>query len=232
MDALRDSVLFVFWCGEGSMTPTRAHALSVLKSLSGVHIELVTDATLTDWVIPDEPLHPAFPSLSATHKSDYLRSYFMYHYGGGYADIKPLTFDWRPHFSTLLVDTVDFYGAPECRPSDIAGTRDMMRHYGSFVSNGAFLFKRHSSFAQEWRTRVNGVLDTNLDRLERHPGTYHARATTWGAHDVGLRLWERIPRGYPLRWTQLQGQVFHQLQWERPHSYRPALPRLAFGDYR
>jgi hypothetical protein len=57
--------------------------------------------------LPEYPLHPAFKYLSYVHKSDYLRSYFMHFYGGGYADIKKYSSNnnWKECFNLLNSNT-------------------------------------------------------------------------------------------------------------------------------
>ena len=57
-------------------------------------IELVTPSNLNDWVLPNRRLHAAYENLSAIHRSDYLRAYFMHHYGDGYAGIKLTSASW------------------------------------------------------------------------------------------------------------------------------------------
>lgn len=45
--------------------------------------------------------------MSNVHKSDYLRSYFMNFYGGGYADVKIYSQDnnWRACFGMMNADS-------------------------------------------------------------------------------------------------------------------------------
>src|SRR4051794_408381 len=61
---------------------------------TGLEPLLITPDNLGKWVVPEEPLHSAYPLLSVMHRADYLRAYLMFHHGGGYADIKPQTGDW------------------------------------------------------------------------------------------------------------------------------------------
>ena len=75
----------------------------MLKRNIGASVELVTDTNLHEYNIPESPMHPAVCSktLSAIHKADYLRVYFMHHYGGGYHDVKPhsASNNWTAVFS-------------------------------------------------------------------------------------------------------------------------------------
>lgn len=79
-------------------------------------------------------------------------------------------------------------------------------------------------FAYVWRERVHDVLDGHLNSIREHPGTYHPRAVASGIHSYRWRDFRRSPRGYPLRWAEIQGEIFHKLQSERLASFRAALP--------
>lgn len=72
--------------------------------------------------MPEAPLHKAFQYLSPVHKSDYLRAYFMHFYGGGYADIKHIHFNWFAYFEKLYNGPQDKYaiGYHEIFSYDIA----------------------------------------------------------------------------------------------------------------
>lgn len=231
-NGLSQRVLFCFWTGSEEMSSARSRALEILQKASGVNVVLVTQDNLHDWLVPNDPLHAAYPFLSSTHKSDYLRSYFMLHYGGGYADIKPLAFSWQNAFRYLEQTEYDFVGAPEQRPEHVVGTAEMQANFSRFESNCAFIFRPGNSFAREWRMRVHAVLDAKLHDLTRHSGHYHPRAIKRGVHGPRWRLWQMIPRGYPLEWNEIMGRIFHKLQWERPEAYSLQLPPLKFGRYR
>ena len=216
------------------MSRARRQALATLQISSGLDVELIDRDSLERWVSTDRPLHPAYEFLSSTHRSDYLRSYFMYHFGGGYADIKPFRWNWRPFFDELERDSddVDFFGSPEQSKESVAGGTEVQVHWRSLVSNCAFVFKPQTKFAAEWRQRVHQALDGHLAALRLHPGTYHPRAVASGIHSYGWLDLRRGPRGYPLRWAEIQGEIFHKLQIERLGAFRAALPPLDFGRYR
>ena len=75
------------------MHGARKEAYETLVQNIGVEVELVTEKNLHFYNVSSHPFHKAisFPlgkGLSAIHVGDYLRVYFMHHYGGGYHDIK------------------------------------------------------------------------------------------------------------------------------------------------
>ena len=64
--------------------------LDSFYSNSSCDVVLVTSDNLSSWLV--SALHPAYTYLSFTHRADYLRCYFMHHYGGSYSDIKYCSF--------------------------------------------------------------------------------------------------------------------------------------------
>ena len=85
--------LFCFWTGDNPMSPNRLKALTTMAN-SGLEVIFLTKENIEGWVLDSDPLHPAFQYLSAIHRADYLRMYFMHHYGGGYSDIKNINHSW------------------------------------------------------------------------------------------------------------------------------------------
>ena len=75
--------IFCFWTGDNKMSENRLDAIASLRDKAEVEIVLVTPADLDKFILTGFPLHKGFQYLSAVHKSDYLRCYFMHHYGAG-----------------------------------------------------------------------------------------------------------------------------------------------------
>ena len=59
-----------------------------MKDITGCNVKVLFKDDITAHILPEHPLHPAYEYLSETHKADYMRTYCMNFYGGGYADIK------------------------------------------------------------------------------------------------------------------------------------------------
>ena len=75
--------IYCFWTGNNEMSDNRIECLENLKNVSECNVLLITKYNLSNYILSDVPLHPAFQYLSETHKADYLRTYFMHFYGGG-----------------------------------------------------------------------------------------------------------------------------------------------------
>jgi len=215
--------IFCFWTGDELLSKNRLYGLNCIKLLSGCKVILVDKNNLCDYIIPQFPLHDQYKNLSSTHKSDYLRSYFMYHYGGGYADIKPYGFNWNLYFDLLEKSDKQFIGYPEQSFYDIAGEDNIRMQWKKLVGNGFYIFKPKTEFAKEWFDKTNDVLDYHRENLERFPGTYHPRAIKSGIHDPSYGEVYKS-KGYPLEWNEILGRVFHKLQTERIGDFLNEMP--------
>jgi len=69
--------IFCFWTGENEMSTNRRACLNSIVAKSNCEVELVTSDNLGRFVLNHHPLHEAYEFLSYTHRSDYLRCYFM-----------------------------------------------------------------------------------------------------------------------------------------------------------
>jgi hypothetical protein len=73
--------LFCFWTGDNAIPVARARSIDSLSN-SGLEVCLITNDTIGEY-LSECDLHPAYYSLNLAHRADYLRAYFMHHYGGG-----------------------------------------------------------------------------------------------------------------------------------------------------
>lgn len=129
--------IYVFWTGTNNMSDNRIRCLNNLKQVSGANIILVTPKNLNEFILPTEPLHPAYNYLSETHRADYLRTYFMNFYGGGYSDIKETTGNWIKSFDELNRSDKWIIGYKEL-PNGVAYT-PVRNHWHELIGNGAYM---------------------------------------------------------------------------------------------
>jgi hypothetical protein len=220
-------ILYCFWFGD-KMSESRKKCYNSILDVSNVDVRLVTDENLNDYVLPEYPLHPGFVFLSDTHKSDYLRSYFMYYHGGGYTDIKRCNYDWNLYFNLLEQSDKSFIGCKQYKPGHIA-YRPYKEFYDQLVGVNCFIFKSKSNFGKLWYNETNKLLDKKLPYLQENPGTYHPRAIFGGAQgEEGIFTDSK----YPLTWNELLGQVFHKLQYENVGEFLYDMPFPDVTDYR
>lgn len=144
--------LTCFWTDSTPMSAQRKARLDELRAYAHpVRLRVLTEETIPSIVRPKAPFHPAYPYLSAVHRSDYLRCYLMHFHGGGYTDIKSYWVgSWLSAFREL-----------DARPDVLFS----YRHPG-----GAMIARPNTELTRRWYTEVCRRLDSHLPALKAYPG--------------------------------------------------------------
>lgn len=208
--------LFCFWTGSNPMSENRLRCLASILETTGVPVALVTPSNLSSYILRAHPLHPGFEYLSEVHKADYLRTYFMHFYGGGYTDIKTQTGSWKPFFDTLAQSDAYILGYAESGPGDIA-YKDVADMWNVLVGNGAYICKPNTPLTQEWYSSMLKVMDEKQTMLRLYPATHPRDAKEFG--------------NYPVEWNELLGRIFHRVCSMYTSQLLRGLPRPNFHDY-
>jgi hypothetical protein len=234
--------IFGFWTGDNAMSDNRKRGWDSFPT-TGLEPILVTAHTLDRWTVPEHPLHEAYEFLSPTHRADYLRPYFMYFHGGGYADIKVQRESWSLAVERLLRSkrliaagyrevrggTVwlqdnrvhgKVYVLSRAVPNFVVkfATNAMRAARPLMIGNGAYYFKPGSAFARLWLAEAERRLDMLLPDLRRNP-----------ARDARDR--QGSGSGYPVPWSFILGDIFHPLSLAFSPFLSRDLPRPAFENY-
>lgn len=227
--------IFCIWSGNNEMSPSRKNSIEALKRESGCRIELITPENIQDFNQSDFPIHENYEKLSLTHRSDYLRAYLAYHYGGGYSDIKPFSFNWVPIFDSLYQSEYQFTGSRESCVAHIASNDDTIRNsYNSLVTMQRFIFKPKTEFALEWLSKVNAKLSDKSDELKKRDGSYHPKAVKGGVHGIVNFDCSQHNSAYPFGWNEILGMIFHDLCFKNIGKFSYEIPQQYFseGSYR
>lgn len=188
-------VIYCFWTGDNEMSENRKRGLKSIEDITGFEVILITPQNLPNYIKPEHPLHPGYSLLSLVHRSDYLRCYFMHHYGGGYADIKTFKHSWKKAFKKLRRNKNKFLiGYPEIGGiAEVGGKlyKDMVFHMPLLVGNCAYICKSYTSFTAEWYQELHRRMDEYYPLLK--------------SHSIG-----ELPE-YPVPYTYLLGNIFHPL---------------------
>lgn len=203
--------VFSFWFGP-TMTEQRELAYAKIQDEferhNICHI-LITEENLYDYTTED-PLHESFPHLSATHKTDYLRCYFMHHVGGGYTDIKPIDGNWHDAFNAIN-DTVYASGYREPNKECIARIpnediyRTLCENYHNIIGCCNFIFQKNTPITKEWFNQVTRILDEKTPDLLKFPAR-HCREGFQDGYDSNYQ--------YPIEWTEILGNILHPLVYK------------------
>jgi len=199
------------------MSDARKDCLEQLKRISESKVVLITKETLSDYILHDHPLHPAYEYLSETHKSDYLRTYFMNFYGGGYSDVKQTTGSWTTAFEQLANSNAWICGYPEI-DGGVAYV-PVISFWRELIGNGAYICKPRTPLTEEWYAAMLALLDTKLEELRKHPSSFPQDCAERGT-------------GYPIEWNEMLGRIFHRICYKYKDSLLNTLPISIFHGYR
>jgi hypothetical protein len=220
-DPIKNKLIFIFWTGTNEMSFRRVHCINALKEQTGCNIRLVNVDNLHEYILEGHPLHPAYEFLSETHKCDYLRTYFMYHYGGGYSDIKIPNGSWVKAFEELENDPEIWVNGYHETNSDAIAYRPAAHLWEKLPGNGAYVIRSKTEFVKEWFERQKGVLDEKLEALRENPSTQP---------DCCI---EYVPgTKYPLHWNELLGRIFHEVASKHTERILFSIPMPDFNFYR
>ena len=197
-------IIYCFWTGTNAMPANRKACLDNLIASAGCKVQLVDPTNLKTFLVPDAPLHEAYQYLSATHKSDYLRTYFMHFLGGGYSDIKNTTADWNTAFDDLNAQPkMLLNGYHEPSSDGVKGDKSVKEHWRELPGNCAYIIRPKTEFTQKWYDLLIQKLDSKLEALKKHPAN-------------SPQSTPQTTPGYPIEWTEILGDIFHPLTY----SYR------------
>lgn len=198
-----DRIIYVFWTGDNDITPNRIRGIKSLEEISGVKVQLVTPENLSEYIVSNDPLPEAYNYLSYVHRADYLRTYFMYHHGGGYADIKQTSASWVDAFERFEHSDAYALGYPEIGFMGVANGGienqtlkiDLRNHWRYLIGNCAYICRPKTPFTSEWYKETKRRVISFTPSLKLHPAT-----DPFGKEN-----------GYPVPWEKILGEVFHPL---------------------
>jgi len=195
--------IFVVWTGDNPMSTNRLRGLDSLRAAnSDVEVVVVDPHTLSDWLVPGQPLPQGYENLSLVHRSDVLRCYLLHHHGGGYADVKPFDSSWSQSFLELERSDHWALGYTEVHRFNtplVGGTlqSDLHRVSRQLFGYGALIMRAHTPLTKEWLDRVDALLASRAGELAAHPGNVRGDNP-----------------GYPFGWTELLAHVVAPLTWK------------------
>jgi FkbM family methyltransferase len=212
-----------FWTGVNPMSADRLKCLEEFNDLAQMsdHL-LIRPDDLRTWILSAAPLHPAYPYLSEVHKADYLRTYFMHFYGGGYTDIKRATQSWGSAWAAFRENrAAEVCGYQEIGPNGVAvgpGTEWLADHWQELLGNGAYLVRPNTEFTRAWYGAMIAFLDEKLEALRASPAK-----SPRDRNDSGT--------GYPIGWNEMLGRIFHRVCYDRRDKILIGLPAPVLTGY-
>ena len=211
--------IYCFWTDDTPMSDTRKKCLQNLRDITECRVVLVTNQTLPQYILPQHPLHEAYMYLSAVHRSDYLRCYFMHFYGGGYADIKLQMGSWQKAFRDFEINPHALVNGYQAGGPDGVSDPELKMEWFSLIGVGQFIVRPRTQFTLEWLTALHIRLDELLSELHNHPASH--------PHDH-----KDIGTGYPVGYTHLLGLLFNRIQYKYREQTMYTVPKHYLSHYR
>ncbi len=218
-------IIWTFWTGNNELTNNRKKSLLNLVNNTDAYVILITPKNLDSFIVPNYPLHRAFKYLSLTHKSDYLRSYFMYHYGKGYSDIKETLGSWKEGFDNIKkYDNIWMIATREKFSIHVGFTEDkelyqmFIDNYTKLPQNGAYICKPYTPLHRDIMNEIHEILDKNIEILKQK--------------EWPIRAKKEDNQGYPLYWTEICGSLMHKYALKyNEHILFEGLPGFSTNNY-
>ena len=226
------NTIFVFWTGNNKMSLNRINSLHVIIKCTQCNIVLITPDNLNDYIINNYPIHKTYLYLHYYHRADYLRCYFMHHYGGGYTDLKRVEQSWLKHFDTIN-NSKDIWiiGYKEL-PSGIINNPEsinansLQENYHKIVGNGAFICKNNTKFTSDWYAILNYRLTEYYDLVfHKFPISNHKEQYIY-INNKKHKL-DTI-----IHWTNLLGDIIQPLLLKYNKNINQDLSPPIFENYR
>ncbi|MHA6513104.1 glycosyltransferase family 32 protein [Tessaracoccus sp. Z1128] len=193
-------VIYTIWLGAPMSARRRASLDSLRRANPDLDVRLITEGNLDQYLLPEHPLHPTFPHMSAVHQSDYIRVYLMHFHGGGYSDLKPARRSWQLAFDRMGDPQILVTGYREVSTEYVGAAPrqlgvDLRRHYRQLAGPSAFIMRPHSIFTASFYREF-------LRRLDYCDLAFRLSPVT-DPYD--------LPASYPLWWGELMGDILHAL---------------------
>jgi hypothetical protein len=201
------------------MSQQRQQCLHQLRDVSRCNVVLVTPETLPAYILPDHPLHEGYRYLSAVHKSDYLRCYFMHFHGGGYADIKLTMGSWIKAFRDMEVNPSALINGYQAGGPDNVSAFELKDQWYELIGVCQMIVRPRTPLTNEWYTEVHRILDQALEQLKQHPARHPYDTPESGS-------------GYPIGYTDILGIPFNRIQHTYRHLTMYTVPKHYFSHYR
>lgn len=236
-DTLNKKIIFTIWFGN-SYTVNRDLQLKNIKEKSKCKVININENNLH---LLKYPIHKSFKYLSSIHKSDYLRCYLMYYYGGGYSDLKKTSGSWIPAFNKLknneylwvVGHDVDNINPPsnlknksidynECSKEL---EKKLYENKNNFIGVGFFIFKKNTKLINDWYKELNKRLDNFYEELKQHPAKFDRESK----NGTPKPWWEggNFNNNYPISWTRILGQILYPLQLDYLDRITKGIPKRA-----
>jgi hypothetical protein len=201
------------WFGS-KMSKNREDAFNSLKSNIGVPYMFINNDNVYQYQHKKYPYHKAFKYLSGNHKSDYLRSYLLHHYGGGYHDIKYRDLSWKNQWNDFKDPNV--------------WIKSRREKYNQIGTMGWVICRPNTKYTKELLNLIHKKLDENYYYLKKNSSKNQNQIFY---REQPFSKVNDKKDSYPLRWLEIMGEHFHLLMYKYKKHLIFGLPDASKKKY-
>ena len=225
-------VVYICWFGHTKgftpeFTVRRFNAIVSLIECIKVPVILLTWDNYKSFEIPSFPINCGFEYLSGNHKSDYLRAYMLYHYGGAYHDIKYRKLSWESEWDKFLDPNIWMIGRRELNQDCIGfspGEEWVQKEYQKLITMGWVICRPKTEYIQILLQNITKKLEERGDLLKNNPAI-HSR-------QVQQVYIDKDNYSYPFGYLELMGEMSHRLQLNYTNHINYTLPDILYKTYK
>lgn len=224
-------VVFIFWFSHQDYIPEfsarRFGALQSLITNINVPIIFITNENYNKWEIPEHPIHEGFKYLSGNHKSDYFRAYLLYHYGGGYHDIKWREKSWENEWEKFSNPNIWIIGRRELKAEYIGYNPDkneqwVQNEFQKLITMGWVISRPKNNYFGKLLKRIEEILTLKITELKLKSAPNSRCGIGNGCNE----------NEYPLRWLEIMGEISHPLLLNYTEHIEYTLPDILYKTYK
>jgi hypothetical protein len=210
-------VVWIFWFGD-NLSEKRRQNLAKMERILQLKVMFLQESNIKQYL--HWPVHPAVQFLSDIDKSDYYRTYFLLHYGGGYTDIKPPIERWDIYFNEFKNEETWLVGVPEIEGGVAVSPNTKLPDdaYKSLISNCFMIARKGNEILKLVHKWQHEILSRKMNELRKHPPPFS-------------RCCANHENGYPLRWAELQGELMSAACYPRVRHLRAVMKMTNLSDY-
>jgi len=223
-------VVFIFWFSHSEYIPSfsirRFASLQSLISNIKVPVIIITQENINDWEVKNNTIHEGFKYLSGNHKSDYLRAYFLYHYGGGYHDIKYREKSWENEWEKFTDSNIWIIGRKELSSDCIGYNHEkneqwVKNKFDKLVTFGWVICRPKNEFLFELFKKINEIMQNKLHLLKTNPALNPRCSKSYNCNN-----------NYPIRWLEIMEEISHPLMLNYINHINYTLPDIQYKPYK
>ena len=225
-------VIYLVWFGNTISNNRLSALLSIINNIEIPYI-IITNKNYLNYEKENFPIHKNFTYLAVNHKSDYMRAYLLFHYGGLYHDIKYRKSkiyknEWGVfnNYNIWIKSRKEKYKHWIGYNIEDNNTKWIQDYYNILGTMCLVICRPYTEYLFELNNYITKKLDKHSNLLEKFP----AKSQQVYYRNTPFEL-IKDSNVYPLRWLELMGEKFHLLMYKFKNHINLDLIDFEYTNY-